>query len=682
MAANVQSMVQYWKNFDLPQLQRELDVAATELANRQDESDSSRKKLVELSREFKKTTSEDIRKTVAPLLKSFQIEIDNLSKRSKAAEAAFLNIYKRIIDVPDPMPVFEYCSTTQQKLQRLQDLDIENRKLRDTLNDYNQEFKEVKNQDVTIKQLKEKLRDYEERLETSAMARAKEKERELQRHFGDKERQLQESQLLVARKLGDAEQKVSSLQSALESTQSELFDLKSKYDEDSHAKSDEMEMIMNDLERANQRAALAEKEVAQLKEQLVAATHSLQLADQIQKAPDMEQTIDILTRSSLEVELAAKEKEISQLVDDVQRLQATINKMKEATSAQIARLEEMLEEKNRLIRQLEEKLHIQMDYDEIKRELSILKSIEFPAAVGPDGGMIAPPPHKPLEVLLLEKTKGLQTENTSLKVANADVTGRYDHLVQEYNDTLHKLHQHQELVTRLEKDLAAVHSLALRYRGEAEGQASLPLPFDWTSDAAPKDSSSEVSDSFKMTPTSSAAESLLPIISSQRERFRQKNQELDAQNLQLQQQLHLTESEIERLRTDNVKLYEKIKFLQSYPAQSKRRPPTDDTESQYSSQYEAHLDPFASFSRKERYRKYVNLSPFEKVTLGMGRMILSSKTARTITFFYSMLVHCLIFMVLYKLAHTETCKRDASSDCAEQFAEHMQLIHGEKVHFY
>lgn len=39
-------------------LQKELDTTATELANKQDESDASRKKLVEQSREFKKTTPE------------------------------------------------------------------------------------------------------------------------------------------------------------------------------------------------------------------------------------------------------------------------------------------------------------------------------------------------------------------------------------------------------------------------------------------------------------------------------------------------------------------------------------------------------------------------------------------------------------------------------------------------
>lgn len=47
-----------------------------------------------------------------------------------------------------------------------------------------------------------------------------------------------------------------------------------------------------------------------LKDQLAAAKQSLQLADQIQKAPDMEQAVDVVARSALELELAAKEKEV------------------------------------------------------------------------------------------------------------------------------------------------------------------------------------------------------------------------------------------------------------------------------------------------------------------------------------------------------------------------------------
>ncbi|XP_047275873.1 Homeobox protein cut-like 1 isoform X17 [Homo sapiens] len=421
MAANVGSMFQYWKRFDLQQLQRELDATATVLANRQDESEQSRKRLIEQSREFKKNTPEDLRKQVAPLLKSFQGEIDALSKRSKEAEAAFLNVYKRLIDVPDPVPALDLGQQLQLKVQRLHDIETENQKLRETLEEYNKEFAEVKNQEVTIKALKEKIREYEQTLKNQAETIALEKEQKLQNDFAEKERKLQETQMSTTSKLEEAEHKVQSLQTALEKTRTELFDLKTKYDEETTAKADEIEMIMTDLERANQRAEVAQREAETLREQLSSANHSLQLASQIQKAPDVEQAIEVLTRSSLEVELAAKEREIAQLVEDVQRLQASLTKLRENSASQISQLEQQLSAKNSTLKQLEEKLKGQADYEEVKKELNILKSMEF----APSEGAGTQDAAKPLEVLLLEKNRSLQSENAALRISNSDLSGPY-----------------------------------------------------------------------------------------------------------------------------------------------------------------------------------------------------------------------------------------------------------------
>ncbi|XP_077764232.1 homeobox protein cut-like 1 isoform X4 [Canis aureus] len=402
-------------------LKRELDATATVLANRQDESEQSRKRLIEQSREFKKNTPEDLRKQVAPLLKSFQGEIDALSKRSKEAEAAFLNVYKRLIDVPDPVPALDLGQQLQLKVQRLHDIETENQKLRETLEEYNKEFAEVKNQEVTIKALKEKIREYEQTLKNQAETIALEKEQKLQNDFAEKERKLQETQMSTTSKLEEAEHKVQSLQTALEKTRTELFDLKTKYDEEITAKADEIEMIMTDLERANQRAEVAQREAETLREQLSSANHSLQLASQIQKAPDVEQAIEVLTRSSLEVELAAKEREIAQLVEDVQRLQASLTKLRENSASQISQLEQQLSAKNSTLKQLEEKLKGQADYEEVKKELNILKSMEF----APSEGTGTQDASKPLEVLLLEKNRSLQSENAALRISNSDLSGPY-----------------------------------------------------------------------------------------------------------------------------------------------------------------------------------------------------------------------------------------------------------------
>ncbi|XP_063349834.1 cut-like homeobox 1b isoform X1 [Pelmatolapia mariae] len=417
MAANAGSMFQYWKRFDLQQLQKELDVTATQLANRQDESEQSRKKLIDLSREFKKNTPEDLRKQVAPLLKSFQGEIDALSKRSKEAEAAFLNVYKKIIDVPDPVPVLELAQQLQLKLQRMHDIETENTKLRETLEDYNKEFAEVKNQEVTIKALKEKIREYEQSLKNQAENLAQEKQLQLHNDYAEKERKLQESQDSMSSRLEEAEQKARSLQTALETTQAELFDLKTKYDEESTAKADEIEILMTDLERANQRAEAAQREAESVREQLSLSNQSQQLSSPAKADPNTEQSEEVASHSNLEAELRAKERETAQLVEDVQRLQASLTKLRETTSSQISQLEQQLSSKSEVLKELEEKLQKQADYEEVKKELSILKAMEFGASDSVQDSS------KPLEVLLLERNRSLQSESAALRIANTELSG-------------------------------------------------------------------------------------------------------------------------------------------------------------------------------------------------------------------------------------------------------------------
>uniref|UniRef100_H3BE30 Homeobox protein cut-like n=1 Tax=Latimeria chalumnae TaxID=7897 RepID=H3BE30_LATCH len=356
---------------------------------------------------------------INPLLYTFQNKIDALSKRSKEAEAAFLNVYKRLIDVPDPVPALDLGQQLQLKVQRMHDIETENQKLRETLEEYNKEFAEVKNQEVTIKALKEKIREYEQTLKNQAENIALEKEQKLQNDFAEKERKLQETQMSMASKLQETEHKVQVAQTALETTQAELFDLKTKYDEEITAKADEIEMIMTDLERANQRAEAAQREAETLQEQLSSANKSLQLATQIQKAPDVEQAIEVLTRSSLEVELTAKEREIAQLVEDVQRLQASLTKLRENSASQILQLEQQLSAKNSTLKQLEEKLKGQSDYEEVKKELNILKSMEY----APSESSGTQDASKPLEVLLLEKNRALQSENATLRITNNDLSG-------------------------------------------------------------------------------------------------------------------------------------------------------------------------------------------------------------------------------------------------------------------
>uniref|UniRef100_A0A7N8XF29 Protein CASP n=1 Tax=Mastacembelus armatus TaxID=205130 RepID=A0A7N8XF29_9TELE len=618
MAANAGSMFQYWKRFDLQQLQKELDATATQLANRQDESEQSRKKLIDLSREFKKNTPEDLRKQVAPLLKSFQGEIDALSKRSKEAEAAFLNVYKKIIDVPDPVPVLELAQQLQLKLQRMHDIETENTKLRETLEDYNKEFAEVKNQEVTIKALKEKIREYEQSLKNQAENLAQEKQLQLHNDYAEKERQ------------GVYTKKKSTLHRDIKlSIRWIMFD---------NVRISSSGFSSKHMSFSFQRAEAAEREAESLRQQLSLSNQSQQLSSPAKADPDTEQAAGVASHSSVEAELRAKERETAQLVEDVQRLQASLTKLRETTSSQITQLEQQLSSKTAVLK---------LSYYEKSNF-----NFHFSRPLNQDSS-------KPLEVLLLERNRSLQSESAALRIANTDLSGRYAQLQLEFSAAVRTSAEQKELILKLEHDLSTIQAMSTMSRPDADGSEvgnieNIPEPIK---EATAMFTGSGVSSHPEIP--QGQMDSLLSIISSQRERFRSRNQELEAENRSMQQTMQALQNELDSLRADNIKLYEKIKFLQSYGR-------SDDTVMRYSSQYEERLDPFASFSKRERQRRYLSLSPWDKATLSLGRVILSNKIARTIAFFYTLFLHCLVFLVLYKTAWSESIGRDCSAFCAKK----------------
>ncbi|CAB4037205.1 CASP isoform X2, partial [Paramuricea clavata] len=323
----------------------------------------------------------------------------------------------------------------------------------------------------------------------------------------------------------------------------------------------------------------------------------------------------------------------------------------------------------------EAKLKQQTDYDEIHRELDILKSVEFSRIPNADDDSSEQDTNKSLEMLLLEKNRGLQSENAKLKFANQDLSDRHADLQKQYTEAAHTVKEQKELITQLETDLLSVNALPSVHRGQGEGEAIPTSETELVSVAVQGVKTPTTVPNVNPSEGSVTSDSLLPIISSQRERFKTRNMELEAQARHQQRQTTLLQNEIDTLRSDNVKLYEKIRFLQSYPNKGTSSRDDENAVNKYSSQYEARLDPFAAFNKNEKQQRYLGLSAHDKVTLNMGKFILSNKIARAIAFFYTIFLHCLVFLVLYKLAHTESCKKVMAAECNRRFFEHMRDSH-------
>ncbi|XP_067378202.1 homeobox protein cut-like 2 isoform X2 [Channa argus] len=395
MAADVGSMFQYWKKFDLRRLQRELNSVASELAGRQEESEHSHKHLVELSREFKRNVPEEVREMVAPVLKSFQAQVVALNKRSKEAESAFLGIYKQLIEAPDPAPVLEASHTLEERLQQLQSLAPDSEALvREISGHWKKHLecleKREPTEDCPAVSGATLTEDAPESSfpatlmtpNTTPAARAPGSPQ--QSHQGraeDREEKGEEEEsadVSLADRLSKAKEKIKVLHSSLNTAQTELLDLRCKYNQEMTNKAEEVDAIMANLEKANQRAEMAQREVERLKEQL-ATTGNCHPAEGTSR--EKNEKGEVLP-SQLEAALLAKDREILRLLENIQRLQFTLQEVQETSANQILELERQLAYKTEAIERLEAKLQSQMDYEEIKTELSILKVMKLASANG------------------------------------------------------------------------------------------------------------------------------------------------------------------------------------------------------------------------------------------------------------------------------------------------------------
>ncbi|CAH2295905.1 homeobox cut-like 2 isoform X1 [Pelobates cultripes] len=202
-----------------------------------------------------------------------------------------------------------------------------------------------------------------------------------QRNEAENEKGLQEAQITLAVRLGEAEEKIKVLHSALKTTQRELLDLRCQYDKETASKADEVDMIMTNLEKANRRAEAAQREVESLREQLSSVNNSIRLTCCSPQGSTGDKTgFSLCSGPHLEATLAVKDREILRLLKDIQHLQNSIQELEESSANQIAELEQQLVIKAEAIQKLEEKLQSQSDYEEIKTELSILKAMKSVSA--------------------------------------------------------------------------------------------------------------------------------------------------------------------------------------------------------------------------------------------------------------------------------------------------------------
>jgi homeobox protein cut-like len=174
-----------------------------------------------------------------------------------------------------------------------------------------------------------------------------------------------------------------------------------------------------------------------------------------------------------------------------------------------------------------------------------MRSMEFP-------GSEHEASKKPLEVLIMERSKVLQSENTSLRVERDRATQDLSRCKKELADKTTEVERQTQLIQQLEDHVEQLQELSKR--GEAEGRSSADILTEALDVAQVLRSSSSASLTREASPDltdgQASKAALLPIVQAQRERFKQRNEELEAEQARQIDHISLLQSEVQDLRDD------------------------------------------------------------------------------------------------------------------------------------
>ncbi|RLN42315.1 hypothetical protein C2845_PM01G30710 [Panicum miliaceum] len=657
----------FWKDFDLEKERSGLDEQGLKIAENQETSQKNRRKLAENTRDFKKASSDDKLSLFNSLLKSYQEEVDNLTKRAKFGENAFLNIYQKLYEAPDPYPALASMADQDQKLS---ELETENRKMKLELEEYRAEAAHLKNQQATIRRLEERNRQLEQQMEEKVREMVEMKQRSMAEDsqktleaLKDRERSLQDQ-------LRQATESVKNMQKLHESAQSQLFELRTQSEEDRAAKEAEVSLLMDEVERAQARLVSLEREKGDLRSQLQTTN------EDASKSSDYLESSDILESS-----LNAKEKIISELNAELRNIESTLSSEREMHVNELKKLTASLTEKESALMELKKELQerpTQKMVDDLKKKVQILQAVGYNSIEAEDWELATNGEEmSKLEALLLDKNRKMEHELTQLKVKISEKTSLLEEAEKRIAELTSKVEEQQKLILKLEDDIL---------KGYSSTDRRASLLNDWDLQEIGTSEASEGTDPRHASPDQDQ-NSMLKVICNQRDRFRARLRETEEELRKLKEKYAMLTVELEKTKADNVQLYGKIRYVQDYSHDKivSRGPKkyaediesgSSDVEAKYKKMYEDDINPFAAFSKKEKDQRYKELGLRDKITLSSGRFLLGNKYARTFIFFYSIGLHLLVFTLLYRMSalsylHTTPGHDEIILDAGNQTLSHM-----------
>jgi homeobox protein cut-like len=433
----------------------------------------------------------------------------------------------------------------------------------------------------------------------------------------------------------------------------------------SKAAAAELDMMGSELEKTSARLAEMEARNEQLRVDLARATSQTSESYSVEDDPTFLRLQSENSSLLRKIEAARFEREAEKREWDTKVRQGDRQRSQLATENE----------------ELRTKVTKWSDYDELQRELNMLRSIELSISTEEDGDEIAANgsaehgSKQSLEQLLLAKNKKLSDDLTLLRVSHQDLQRQLEDLQEELSNTNAELEKSHKLSSTLENDLLRVqeeaenalpssgmsvagtfvsrHPTGSLRRGRASPTSSIISGYD-------TQRRTNTLESLRAGEAMGGGSGILPMIQAQRDRFKQKNQQLEEELSKTYTTVTSLRQEIASLQKDNLNLYEKTRYISAYnrgPATSSTSysgapahttiQMDDTTTNRWKSQYEANISPFAAFRGREATRAYKRMSFPERIIFSVTRMVLATRLSRNLFAGYCLALHMLVFVMLY-----------------------------------
>lgn len=669
-------MLQFWKAFDLDSKRVMLDTQGGTMKTEKENSLKSRKKLAETTKSFRKLSDADKANGMGPLLRAYQEEIDSLTRRAKYSENAFFMLYKGLYTAPDPVPSLEMANDS-----KVAELEEDNRRLKREVHDFEVEFASLKNQDITIRKLEEQLASMESEMDDLVHQKVEHECRDLEEQLATKEFEFAQQRMDYERQLENSRSELREAFTRMDAMQSDLFAVKQR----SGLAKNTFDAEMDAFSQETILTQTLQLENAQLKKQIdellgVATDPFATKAD-----------LSASAQSSLTaLELSEKESTIRTLRQEIFVLKESVAASEERAQNEKTAYEEAVAEARRAIEKLNTELAARPTlekHSEVLHQLHIFQQLEYNVIDDDDAPSNSFSPaddaesslaSTEAEKVLLARVRRLEHALQKSELAVDAHKSQLEQVSLEVEKKTLMIEEQTKLVRNLEESVAVLESrkgLMLNAPVGAAPDMGTEILLDAMEDQFSERKAWEARGTdVGVAGAAGSDNKMLEIVRGQRDRFRDRMKELQTENNKLEEIVRSHKTSVSRLENDNMQLYHKIRYLQSYNSNSNRGGSSGssgtshrvapsqsledgagggggDVEARYKGMYEEKMNPFVQFNKLESQQRYTNLNTVDKVLLNSARLFLGHRITRNMAFGYILLLHFLVFATLYSFMH-------------------------------